>query len=205
MGTADQWEAATMGFQNIGVNYWKGEEGRKALIEGKQVHGRVLREGLRGTRKLVAYLGRGYQAQKYPDTQNLFALGRAAIYPAGSWDIPIFRQQADFDFDAPPPLPEGVDKCYISDHTDIAIGINAKSKNVDAAKTFLSWVASPEFAEIYANALPGFFPLSNAKVSLKDPVAAKFASWRGTCESSIRNSYQISRAERPISRTSSGT
>ena len=34
MGTADQWEAATMGFQNIGPNYWKGEEGRKALIEG---------------------------------------------------------------------------------------------------------------------------------------------------------------------------
>ena len=36
MGTADQWEAATMGYQNIGPNYWKGEEGRKALIEGKQ-------------------------------------------------------------------------------------------------------------------------------------------------------------------------
>jgi raffinose/stachyose/melibiose transport system substrate-binding protein len=193
MGTADQWEAATMGFQNIGVNYWKGEEGRKALIEGKQKftdesYVKVFAE----LASWSPYLGRGYQAQKYPDTQNLFALGRAAIYPAGSWDIPIFRQQADFDFDAfPPPLPEGVDKCYISDHTDIAIGINAKSKNVDAAKTFLSWVASPEFAEIYANALPGFFPLSNAKVSLKDPVAAKFASWRGTCESSIRNSYQI--------------
>ena len=27
----------------------------------------------------------------------------------------------------------------------------------DAAKTFLSWVASPEFATIYANSLPGFF------------------------------------------------
>ena len=34
MGTNDQWEAATMGFQNIGPNYWKGEEGRMALIEG---------------------------------------------------------------------------------------------------------------------------------------------------------------------------
>ena len=32
MGTADMWEAATMGFQNIGPNYWKGEEGRKALL-----------------------------------------------------------------------------------------------------------------------------------------------------------------------------
>ena len=193
MGTADQWEAATMGFQNIGVNYWKGEEGRKALIEGKQ---KLTDEPYVKTFAELAswapYMGRGYQAQKYPDTQNLFALGRAAIYPAGSWDIPIFRKQADFEFDAfPPPLPEGSSKCYISDHTDIGMGINAKSKNVEAAKTFLSWVASPEFAEIYANELPGFFPLSNAKVNLKDPVAAKFASWRGTCESSIRNSYQI--------------
>jgi raffinose/stachyose/melibiose transport system substrate-binding protein len=182
-----------MGFQNIGVNYWKGEEGRKALLEGKQ---KLTDEPYVKTFAELAswapYMGRGYQAQKYPDTQNLFALGRAAIYPAGSWDIPIFRQQADFDFDAfAPPLPEGASKCYISDHTDIAIGINAKSKNVEAARTFLAWVASPEFAEIYANELPGFFPLSNAKVNLKDPVAAKFASWRSTCESSIRNSYQI--------------
>ncbi|MCB0234085.1 MAG: carbohydrate ABC transporter substrate-binding protein, partial [Anaerolineae bacterium] len=28
MGTSDQWEAATMGFQNIGPNYWNGETGR---------------------------------------------------------------------------------------------------------------------------------------------------------------------------------
>ena len=83
------------------------------------------------------------------------------------------------------------DKCYISDHTDIAIGLNAKSKNAEAAKTFLSWVASPEFASLYSNALPGFFSLSNAKVELKDKVAQEFVSWRGTCQSTIRNSYQI--------------
>ena len=34
MGTADVWEAATMGFQNIGPNYWNGEAGRRALIDG---------------------------------------------------------------------------------------------------------------------------------------------------------------------------
>ena len=171
MGTADQWEAATMGFQNIGVNYWKGEEGRKALIDGKQkftdpAYVKTFTE----LASWAPYLGKGYQAQKYPDTQNLFALGRAAIFPAGSWDIPTFRQQADFEFDAfPPPLPDGAAKCYISDHTDIALGINAKSKNTEAAKTFLTWVASPEFAEIYANALPGFFPLTKDKVEVKDP------------------------------------
>ena len=34
IGTADQWESATMGFQNIGPTYWQGEDGRKALIAG---------------------------------------------------------------------------------------------------------------------------------------------------------------------------
>ena len=49
MGTKDQWEAATMGYQNIGPNYWKGEEGRLALIKGEQkltdaALGRALRD-----------------------------------------------------------------------------------------------------------------------------------------------------------------
>jgi raffinose/stachyose/melibiose transport system substrate-binding protein len=137
-------------------------------------------------------MGDGYQAQKYPDTQNLFSLGRAAIYPAGSWDIPLFEQTKDLAFDAfPPPQPEGTDKCYISDHVDIAMGINAKSKKIDAAKTFIDWVGSAEFAGLYANALPGFFPLTKEAVEIKDPVAQTFVGWRKNCESTIRNSYQI--------------
>ena len=91
----------------------------------------------------------------------------------------------------PPYLPNAGDTCYISDHTDIAIGMNAKTPHPEGAKTFLSWVASDEFAALYANALPGFFPLSNAKVTLDDPLANEFLSWRQQCESTIRNSYQI--------------
>ncbi len=37
--------------------------------------------------KWKPYLGDGFEAQTYPDSQNLFTLGRAAIYPAGSWEI----------------------------------------------------------------------------------------------------------------------
>ena len=109
MGTADQWEAATMGFQNIGANYWKGEEGRKALIEGKQKFtDPAYVDAFKELANWAPYMGDGYKAQKYPDTQNLFTLGRAAIYPAGSWDMPIFRKQADFEFDAfAPPVAEG--------------------------------------------------------------------------------------------------
>ena len=193
MGTNDQWEAATMGYNNIGPNYWKGEDGRLALIAGDQkLTDEAWVAPYRNLAKWGDYLGDGYEAQTYPDSQNIFTLGRAAIYPAGSWEISGFNAQADFQMGAfNPPVQNAGDTCYISDHTDIGIGMNAASENADAAKTFLTWVASSEFSNIFANSLPGFFPLSNAAVELEDPLAQEFISWRDKCESSIRSTYQI--------------
>ncbi|MGR4000395.1 MAG: ABC transporter substrate-binding protein [Alphaproteobacteria bacterium] len=193
MGTNDQWEAATMGYNNIGPNYWKGEEGRQALIKGEQkLTDSQWVEPYATLARWGAYLGDGYEAQTYPDSQNLFTLGRAAIYPAGSWEIAGFNAQADFEMGAfRPPVKRAGDTCYISDHTDIGIGMNAATDNAAAARTFLAWVASPEFAEIFGNAVPGFFPLSKTPVNLDDPLAKEFVSWRGECESTIRSTYQI--------------
>ena len=193
MGTKDLWEAATMGYQNIGPNYWHGEEGRLALLKGTQkLTDPAWVEPYAVLAKWKPYLGDGFEAQSYPDSQNLFTLGRAAIYPAGSWEISGFNTQAQFKMGAfAPPVKNAGDTCYISDHTDIAIGLNAKSPNADAAKTFLSWVASPDFATIYANALPGFFSLSSTPVKMEDPLAQEFVSWRDKCKSTIRSTYQI--------------
>ncbi len=193
MGTNDQWEAATMGYNNIGPNYWKGEEGRLALIAGEQkLTDEQWVAPYATLAKWADYLGDGYEAQTYPDSQNLFTLGRAAIYPAGSWEISGFNAQADFAMGAfKPPVQNAGDTCYISDHTDIGIGMNSATENPEAAKTFLTWVASPEFASIFGNALPGFFPLSNTPVEMEDPLAKEFVSWRGECESTIRSTYQI--------------
>ena len=56
---------------------------------------------LRAAGELEAdYLGDGFEAQTYPDSQNIFTLGRAAIYPAGSWEISGFNAQADFEMGA---------------------------------------------------------------------------------------------------------
>ena len=193
MGTKDLWEAATMGYQNIGPNYWKGEEGRLALIAGKQkLTDPQWVEPFATLAKWAPYMGDGFEAQTYPDSQNLFTLGRAAIYPAGSWEISGFNTQAQFKMGAfPPPVKKAGDKCYISDHTDLAIGMNAKTAHPEAAKKFLAWVASPEFADIYANALPGFFSLSSTPVKMQDPLAEEFVSWRQKCEPTIRSTYQI--------------
>ena len=189
MGTKDLWEAATMGYQNIGPNYWKGEEGRQALIKGTQkLTDKDWVAPYEELAKWKPYLGDGFEAQTYPDSQNLFTLGRAAIYPAGSWEIGLFNTQAQFKMGAfPPPVKKAGDTCYISDHNDIAIGLNPKSANAEAAKTFLSWVASPDFATIYANALPGFFSLSSSPVTMQDPLAQEMVGWRQKCTSSIRS------------------
>jgi raffinose/stachyose/melibiose transport system substrate-binding protein len=195
MGTADQWEAATMGYQNIGPNYWKGEEGRRALIAGEaSLTDEEWVEPFRQLARWRDYLGDGFEAQTYPDSQNLFTLGRAAIYPAGSWEIGVFTPQIEGAFEMgafPPPVAAAGDTCYISDHTDIALGLNPASPNAEAARTFLEWVGSAEFATLYANALPGFFSLNSAAVEMEDPLAQEFVSWRERCEPTIRSTYQI--------------
>jgi len=193
MGTNDQWEAATMGYQNIGPNYWHGEEGRVALIKGEQkLTDEQWVAPFRTLAKWKDYLGDGFEAQTYPDSQNLFTLGRAAIYPAGSWEISGFNTQAQFKMGAfAPPVVNAGDTCYISDHTDIALGMNAKTAHPDEAKAFLEWVGSAEFATLYANALPGFFSLNSTPVKMDDPLAQEFVSWRDKCKSTIRSTYQI--------------
>jgi len=193
MGTNDQWEAATMGYNNIGPNYWKGEDGRLALIKGDtSLTDPQWVAPFAQLAKWKDYLGDGFEAQTYPDSQNLFTLGRAAIYPAGSWEISGFNTQAQFKMGAfPPPVAAAGDECYISDHTDIAIGMNATTAHPEEAKTFLEWVGSPEFATLYANALPGFFSLNSTPVAMEDPLAQEFVSWRDKCKSTIRSTYQI--------------
>ena len=193
MGTADLWEAATMGFQNIGPVYWKGEDGRNALIKGTAKF--TDEPYVKAFAQLAAwkpYLPDGFEAVKYADSQSLFTLGKAAVYPTGSWEISVFEPQAKFEMGIfKPPVEKAGDDCYISDHTDIAMGMNTKTKYPEQTKVFLEWMTTPEFAELYSNALPGFFTLSNAKLTLKDPLANEFLSWRGQCKSTIRNSYQI--------------
>ena len=193
LGTADQWESSQMVYTNIGPNFWRGEEGRKALIAGKaKLTDAPFVEALQFEARMGGYLGKGASAQTYGDSQNQFALGRAAIYPTGSWDISYFSQTPGLELGAfAPPVRKAGDPCFISDHMDIGIGINKKSKNKDDAYKFLAWVGSQEFADIYTNRVTGFFSLSNHLIAVRDPVAKQMAEWRGSCASTIRFNAQV--------------
>ena len=166
LGTNDQWEAATMGFQNIGPNYWKGEEGRKALIDGT---GEAHRPGL--CRHLRARSPSGRPIWVTATRRRPILTARTSSASARARSMPRVRGTSppsaaqNVNMGAfKPPVPAGATDCYISDHTDIGIGMNAKTANAADAKVFLDWIGSEEFANILGNELPGFFPLSNAKV-----------------------------------------
>lgn len=193
IGTNDQWEASHMAFQNIGPNNWKGEMGRKSIEDGT---GKMTDAGWVETfstlEKWQPYLSRGYQAQTYSDSQNLFTIGRAAIYPSGSWEIAGFNKQADFKMGAfYPPTKTAGDKCYISDELDMGMGVNKNSKNQAAALTFLRWMSTSEFAKLHNDNLPGFFALAKHKVELTDPLVKAFVGFRDHCDSTLRSASTL--------------
>lgn len=128
---------------NIGPAYWKGEESRRALVAGRQ---KLTDEPWIAPYRTLArwrrYLGEGYGRRSYRDSQALFAGGRAAVYPAGGWEIAGLGARAGFAMGAfPPPVRKAGDQCYISDHPDMGIGLNAGSRNKAAARPF--WTGSP--------------------------------------------------------------
>ena len=195
MGTHDLWEAATMGWYNIGVQNYKGEEGRLAIINGTaKFTDPPYVKTYEELAKWAPYLPEGYQSVQYSDAQQLFTMGRAAIYPTGSWEISVFEPMINGAFEMGAfrvPKDNADDPCYISDHTDIGIGMNAATKYPEAVKIFLTWVATPEFATLYANNMVGFYPLAKIDYTIDNPVAQEFLSWRKDCQSSIRISASI--------------
>jgi len=200
MGTSDGFVPGLLGFNLAGVPYWRGEEGRLSLIDGTQ--GFTAQEFVDAWTYLEAwgeYMPNGYQAISYPDMQNLFTLGGSAVYPAGSWEISIFNDLVGDDFGIgafPPPVPQDGADCFINDHPDMGMGLNANSEHPEEARLFLEWLTTPEFGKLLNNNLPGFFAMSNHVVEATDPLVNEYASWKQSCEGSPRIAQAvISRGE----------
>src|SRR5207253_16446 len=109
---------------------------------------------------LAPFLPDGQEALKYADQQQLFLQGEAAMWLGGSWDVGFFEaQNPDFEWSVfAVPAPEGQDR-YVTFHLDAGMGLNKASEHKEEAKVFLQWLTTPEFAEKFANNLPGFFPV----------------------------------------------
>ncbi len=169
----DSWVLSFMGLYNEGPNYWHGEDGRQGLIDGtKKFTDPDFVAALTAMKTWTPYMPDGRASVTYSDATQLFALGKAAIFPSGSWDISAVTGSSGLDVGVfAPPLPKAGDQLYIQSHPDMGIGINAASKHKKEAQVFLDWVATSEFQTLYANALPGFFGMGKDPVKLDNPLA----------------------------------
>ncbi|TKF54669.1 carbohydrate ABC transporter substrate-binding protein [Vibrio sp. F13] len=199
-GTKDAWAVSELGLQNIGPNHWQGEDGRTKLILGDMaIDSDAYISAFEALHELSQYMGEGYQQRGYSDSWELFKRGEAVIAPGGSWEIVNIRDSIDLGVFMPP-RPDRQSQCYITDHTDKGIGINSASKNIESAHKLLHWMTTAEFAHLLTRAEPGFFPLSNHFIDILDPTANVMASWRTSCDVTIRNFSQIlSRGEPSLS------
>lgn len=178
-GTKDAWdinEVVMMQFipSNIG-----GYDGRMAYLNGERCfNDDDMVASFQQIKDLQTYLPTGFEATSYYDSAQLFSQGQAAMMFDGSWSIGGFEKDAtDFKWSVfYPPAREGKDK-YVTFHIDAAIGANAASPNLEAAKIFLAWLETAQFAELLGNNLPGFFPLTMDVPELSDPIAAEFMSF----------------------------
>ena len=183
--SGDPWTIAEIVFMNIAPTFIGGYEGRMAYLNGERCfNDENVVAAFQAVQDIAPYLPEGQEALTYYDSQQLFLLGEAAMWFGGSWDIPFFESEApDFAWSIfPVPPPEGKDP-HVTFHLDAGMGINAASENQEAARTFLEWMTTPEFAELLGNELPGFFPIHEQAPPLENEHAATFLSFnegRGT-------------------------
>ncbi len=176
--SGDEWTIAEIVFMNLAPNYIGGYEGRQAYLKGERCFNDPNAvAAFQAVADLAPFLPEGQEALTYYDSQQLFLMGDAAMWMGGSWDIPFFESEApDFDwsvFAVPPPAGQ---PGYVTFHMDAGMGLNAAApeKNKEAAKKFLEWMSTAEFAKLMADTLPGFFPISSNEVTLENEHANAF-------------------------------
>jgi raffinose/stachyose/melibiose transport system substrate-binding protein len=187
LGSADGWQLAYNLLYQVGPNYWKGEEGRLGLIDGTQkLTDADFVAGFTAFDSFRDYLPSGYESISYEDMTQLFTLGQAAILPDGSWQITqVTSTGLDVGVFGAPPAGEG-DQRYQQEMADMAFGLNAESKEKEAATEFLEWLGTLEFQQLYVNKLPGFFSMGTEPVTYDDPLAQEFADLKEGAELTSR-------------------
>lgn len=193
LGAAEEWIPNVYAYSIVCPTFTKGEEGRQGLINGTaSFTDQGFVEAFQFIEDWIPYLPEGYAALGSSDMYTMFATQQCLMMPAGSWDISVMDNmiQGSFEFGAFPVPDAGYGK-YVCFHPDNALSLNTASANMDAAIEFLKWTTTEEFAQLMANALSGFYPMSTYPVTIDNAVANEMLSWASTLDgASPRIAYQ---------------
>ena len=137
-------------------------------------------------KELAEYFPKGYEGIGYSDMQQLFLMEKAVIYPVGTWEL-NFLQTTNPDLDLEwffmPPLKKGFQ--YSSNFNMImGYGINSKltGEKLEAAKTYLNWLADVKASQLFGNEIVGQFACNPKATQLDNSLAAAMAKEGATVD-----------------------
>lgn len=161
MGTKEGWLLSlTHGI--VGAGVLDGNTFADKLVTGdKDFTDPAFIESIEAMNDLKKYFPANSEGLGMDDIRTLFAMEQAAMFPLGSWEIPVVNElNADLDYGFFP-MPSKAGNQTVTTWVDGSFAINAKSKNKEAAKTFLEFLTTKEFGELFVDefkmisAIPG--------------------------------------------------
>lgn len=199
-GTKDNWMLYEVMYSGLGANFYGGEEARQALMakEARMTDANFV-EAFERMEDLQPYFPERFEGIDYVTMQQIFGTGSAAMFMGGSWEIGIFEDLGgleDVGYFAPPLAKKG-DTLQYCFHVDAGIGMNKNSKHLEEAKTYMKWVASPAYAQLLMDELPGFFSYTPGSYTLSNDLAKQMQSYVADSVPTVRTVWEKLSAESP--------
>ena len=86
-------------------------------------------------------------------------------------------------------------------HVDAGIGLNKDSENLDAATRYIQWTATPEFAQLFMEEVPGFFAYTPGDYELSNSLANEMMAAASGADITIRTVWEKLSAQSPSGNT----
>ena len=183
-GIKDNWILSGSVSDGIFGAFVGGEEGRQKLLAGEILPtSDEMVAQFETMNRFVDYMPANYEGVSYLDNVQMFAMGQAAMYPGGSFDVGFIESQGlDFELGvfAPPVLNAG-DTRWTSMNGGAGLGLNAASEHKEEAMTYLTWLLGEKAQIMIGNGAPGLFPcMSNLDMSqMSDPIIGEMMGFGG--------------------------
>lgn len=173
-GTATAWQNETivsaLGSSIIGQDFY-GElmEGTTDFNDPRYV------EALAAVKQASEYFPDDFIGIDYASSQQLFAAGMAGMFAGGSFELANFKSQnPDIQLGVfAPPVAAAGDQHLVGLYFDGGYAGNAKTEHPEAVQKFLTFLASPEYAQVFANSLNNISPIPG--VSFENPLLQEVA------------------------------
>lgn len=161
MGTKEGWLLSLL-HGIVGPAIYEGNDFYQAVLTGeKDFMDAQFIESIQVMSDLKKYFPANSEGLGMDDIRTLFALEDAAMFPLGSWEIPVvLEMNPDLDLGYFP-IPSKEGHKTVTTWVDGSFAINANSKNKEAAKEFLAFLTTKEFGELFVrefsmiSAIPG--------------------------------------------------